>query len=189
MLSARSQLFIAALLLGPILLYWGLGIAPSERRTEPPRALQEGEDYFSTDTHSRVFNQKGQLEQELVTPRLDHYPDQQLSVLTKPHILLHGQDGSVTTTDSNKGTLPDDRSKALLTGDVRVNDRSTSGVETRVLTEQLTLYPDTKFAETDLPVTILSDNVRYDAVGMKASFAEQTLNLLSDVQGKHKNEK
>lgn len=189
MLNARIRLFIAALLLGPILLYWGLGIAPSERRTEPPRALQEGEDYFATDTHTRVFNQQGKLDQELVTPRLDHYPDLQISALTKPHIVLYGEDGTVTTTDSDKGTLPDDRSKALLTGDVRVNDRSTTGVETRVLTEKLTLYPDTKVAETDLPVTILSDNVRYDAIGMKASFEEQTLNLLSNVQGKHENEK
>lgn len=189
MLSARLRLFIAALLLGPVLLYWGLGIAPSERRTEPPRALQEGEDYFATDTHTRVFNQKGQLEQELVTPRLDHYPEQQISTLTQPQFVLYGKEGSITTVDSNKGTLPDDRSKALLTGDVRVNDRSTSGVGTRVLTEKLTLHPDTKFAETDQPVTILSDNVRYDAVGMKASFEKQTLNLLSNVQGKHENEK
>lgn len=188
MLKARSRLIIAALLLGPVLLYWGLGIAPSERRTEPPQSLQQGEDYFSTNTRTRVFDDNGMLEQSLTTPRLSHYPDRAASELITPQVILYGQNGSITTTNAKHGTLPDDRSKALLRGDVRVKDSATSGVVTHVLTETLTLYPDTKRAETDEPVIILSDNVRYDAIGMKASFEKQTLTLLSNVQGLHENE-
>ncbi|MCO4756547.1 MAG: LPS export ABC transporter periplasmic protein LptC [Oceanospirillaceae bacterium] len=187
MSTARTRLIIAALLLGPVLLYWGLGIAPSER-SRPPQALQQGEDYFATDTRTRVFDDKGMLEQTLSTPRLDHYPDRAESELTTPEIILYGTDGSVTTTTAKHGTLPDDRVKALLSGDVRVKDSTSSGVVTQVLTETLTLYPDTKLAETDEPVTILSDNVRYDATGMKASFENKTLKLLSNVQGLHENE-
>nr|WP_228050787.1 LPS export ABC transporter periplasmic protein LptC [Pontibacterium sinense] len=185
--TARTRLIIAALLLGPVLLYWGLGIAPSER-SQPPKALQEGEDYFATDTRTRVFDDKGMLEQTLSTPRLDHYPDRAESELTSPEIVLYGTDGSVTTTTATQGTLPDDRAKALLTGNVQIKDRASSGATTLVLTETLTLYPDTKLAETDESVTILSDNTRYDATGMTASFENKTLKLLSNVQGLHENE-
>lgn len=189
MLSARSRLIIAAMLLGPVLLYWGLGLSPSERRTLPPEALQHGEDFFIKESHTRVFNASGSLEQLFSTPRLAHFPERAFSELSSPHIEIYGSDGSRITSDADKGILPDDRSKTLLLGDVRVKDKASSGVTTLVNTEKLALYPESKVAETDQPVTIISDNVRYDAVGMKASFETHKLTLLSNVQGTHKNEK
>ncbi|MGB0466327.1 MAG: LPS export ABC transporter periplasmic protein LptC [Pontibacterium sp.] len=189
MLSARTRLIAAALLLGPVLLYWGLALTPGERRGTTPEALLQGQDYFALNTQTRIYNEQGNLSQQLDSPRLDHYPQQAINVFQTPEILLTDEDGSTTHINALKGTLPDTQSKVILAGNVRVQDNAISGLKTDISTERLTLYPETKFAETTEPVTIISDKVRYDAVGMKASLKARTLQLLSNVQGLHKNEK
>ncbi len=189
MLSARARLIIAAMLLGPILLYWGLGLSPSERRTAPPAELQQGQDYFAIDIKTREFSEDGALRQQFSAPRLDHYPQHEASLIKAPTFLVIDPDGSQTSATADRAIIPDTKQKAVLAGDVRVQDNAMSGASTRVLTEKLTLYPERNYAETSEAVTIISDGVRYKAVGMEAAFKERKLKLLSNVQGIHENDK
>ena len=52
-------------------------------------------------------------------------------------------------------------------------------------TPALNVWPKKDYAETDQPVTVVSDGLRLDAVGMKAYIDDQRVEFLSQVRGRY----
>lgn len=188
MLTPRLRLIIASLLLGPWLIYWGLGTAPTERQQLPPAELEKGQDFFATDIQMRTFNTEGSLSEQLETPRLDHYPHKQESIALTPRITVARDHASPITAHANIARFPDLQNRAVLAGDARVQDNASTGVKSELRSEMLVFYPDSQTVKTNKPVTIVTEGMRYDAVGLEASLKTRTYHLLDNVKGVHQHE-
>ncbi len=187
-MQARTRLSLAAVILVPVLLYWGFGHAPSEYQLAPPEALDKARDAFMNDVSVRQFNRAGQLSESLDASRIEHDPARQLNELTAPRLRLIRADNSSVTMTSVSGTIADNRELVLLAGSVRVQDNRHSTAPTTLTTELLKVYPGQDRAETDRAVTIRSGSSILRGIGMQADLAQSRVKLLSNVQGTYKDE-
>lgn len=185
-LSNRQRLIVAALILVPILLYWGFGETPQEAsRTES--ALSEKMDYFIDNAKTREWDNEGKLKRKMESIRVEHDPKAALNHLTKPESITFRKNYSQIIVTAQEGTILDDNSRTDLAGDVIVHDNPTSETGTVLSTDVLSIYPQNDYAETDKPVTITSADSNLKGVGMDLHFEERILNLHSNVKGTHKN--
>ncbi|WP_286237297.1 LPS export ABC transporter periplasmic protein LptC [Neptuniibacter halophilus] len=184
-LANRLRLILAALILVPVLLYWGISDSPQESVSRAP--LTDQMDYFIDQGKLREWQSEGQLQRQLSTIRLEHYPAEQASHLQQPKTLSYREDGSRVRVTANKGVSLDDNSRTDLAGDVRVHDNPDTPTATILKTEQLAIFHQLDRAETDLPVTIESANSILQGVGMDVEFNSRVMNLHSQVEGTHNN--
>jgi lipopolysaccharide export system protein LptC len=105
--------------------------------------------------------------------------------LQQPHFTIYRGEDPPWEVRAQRGWISGDGEIIRLEGEVVV-ERPEGGGKTamRLLTERLNLRPDENFAATKLPVTLLSDNARVEAVGMEAWLGEPSrFKLLSKARG------
>lgn len=181
-LSNRLRLVIAALILVPFLLYWGFTSTPQEASSDISQ-LTGKIDYYVENVNTREWDDSGKLKRTLTSPRIEHDPKAQLNFITSPKNLSYRADNSQVQITANEGVTLDDNSRTDLAGNVIVHDNPTSESGTKLLTEQLSIYPQDDYAETDQPVTISSTSGNLKGTGMDLHFEKQVLNLHSNVKG------
>jgi len=182
-MQSRIRLFLAALILVPILLYWGFGTAPGERQLPPPEALGQARDAFINQAHIRQFNNQGQLSERMLATRVEHDPIARKNLMDEPDIVLYREDQTTITLTALHGEMSDDRGLVKLAGDVRVRDNANPALPTLMKTELLRYHTDKDLAETDQKVTFSSGKNIMKSVGMEANLHSSQLKLLSNVRG------
>ncbi|MFT6352148.1 LPS export ABC transporter periplasmic protein LptC [Neptuniibacter pectenicola] len=187
-LSNKIRVGLAAVILIPVLLYWGFASSPNETERENV-SLLHGMDYFVETAVIQEWDAEGKLLRTLHTDQLEHYPNLKLSTLDKPESISIRKDYSKVKITSDTGTVLDDNNQTNLAGNVIVNDNPDSTSATILSTEQLTIYPNRDYAETDEPVNIVSSQSILKGVGMDIDFNTRILNLHSRVEGSHDNAK
>jgi len=106
--------------------------------------------------------------------------------LQQPHFTIYrGDDDPPWEIRAQRGWISGDGEVIRLEGEVVVERPEGEGkTAMRLLTERLNLRPDENFAATRMPVTLLSDNGRVDAVGKQAWLGEPSrFKLLSRARG------
>lgn len=181
-LSNRLRLLLTALILVPILLYWGFTSTPQEASSNISE-LTGKIDYYVDNANTREWDETGTLKRTMTSAKIEHDPQAELNYLTSPKSISFRSDDSQIQITSNKGIALDDNSRTDLAGNVIVHDNPSSESGTKLLTEQLTIYPQDDFAETDKPVTISSTSGNLKGIGMDLHFEKQVLNLHSNVKG------
>ena len=87
----KSRIFILVIILGFAAIAIGWVYESSLRPGEKQANLQfpDDIDYFLTDMHYRALDADGEPDFEFVTPRLEHYPHDDVSNLETPSIQIH----------------------------------------------------------------------------------------------------
>ena len=87
----KSRLLILVIILGFAAIAIGWVYESSLRPSEKQANLQfpDDIDYFLTDMHYRALNADGELDFEFLTPRLEHYPHNDVSSLETPSMQIH----------------------------------------------------------------------------------------------------
>ncbi len=186
-LTNKIRIWLTALILIPVLLYWGFASSPNESR-EQNNGLSDSMDYFVDKAVIKEWDNNGHPQQKLVTTRLEHDPTTKQSQLDKPKSLIYRDNNSRVQITSDSGIVLDDNNRTDLEGNVVVNDNSDPKSATVLKTDQLSVYPKKDYAETDQAVTIESQLSRMEGVGMDIQFNDRILNLHSRVEGTHKND-
>ncbi|MGH1461058.1 MAG: LPS export ABC transporter periplasmic protein LptC [Neptuniibacter sp.] len=181
-LGNRLRLLITALILVPILLYWGFAHTPQEASSEIT-PLTGKIDYYIDHVKSREWDSSGALKRSMTSERIEHDPQSELNYLTLPKSLSFRSNSSHMQITAEEGIALDDNSRTDLAGNVIVLDNPSSDSGTTLITEQLSIYPKKDFAATDKPVTISSTHGKISGTGMDLHFEKQILNLHSDVKG------
>jgi len=186
--SSRLRIILAAIILIPILLYWGFGHTPQESavKTSP---LSEKMDYFVDQANIREWKENGKLTRELLSERVEHNPTLELNHLTKPKNISYRDDGSQIIVTSLEGQTLDNNSRTDLAGGVIVHDNPSSEKGAVLTTEQISIYPQQDYAKTEHPVKISTSTGHIEGVGMDVNFNKRVLNLHSSVKGAHSNAK
>ncbi len=181
----RIRLLLAALLLIPILLYWGAGNTPSERLSGTPS--DAGIDSFMKGATVVEYSPTGQVEQALSASRMEHR--QGSNYFTLPSLQRNVAGSGQMSINAQNGQMDDSQQRLDLHGAVKLYNKPTTGETQQLSSERMTYYPQQNQAETSAPVAFLTPGHRITAVGLKADLAKGQIDLLSEVKGLHNNEK
>lgn len=139
-------------------------------------------DYFMEDFTITSMNEKGEPRSILTASKMLHYPDDDSTELDTPFMTMIAENGKPWKIKADRGWVAANNELILLSGNVRI-DR-VSGPNNRpvkLFTDKLRIHPELDFAETDRPVTMISNKRRTTAIGMRAYVRKGKLQLLDDV--------
>jgi len=139
-------------------------------------------DYFMEDFTITSMNEKGKPRSILTSAKMLHFPDDDSTELDSPFMTMIAETGKPWKIKADRGWVASNNKLILLSGNVRL-DR-VSGPNNRpvkLFTDKLRIHPELDFAETDRPVTMISNKRRTTATGMRAYVRKGKLQLLDDV--------
>jgi lipopolysaccharide export system protein LptC len=145
-------------------------------------------DYYMDNFEMTTMDDQGRPSSLLISDKMLHYPDDDSTELTKPTMTLYRETGKPWIVRSDRGWVAADNKLVLLSGNVVINRHS--GPNNRpvtLYTDRLRIHPKTDFAETDQPVTMVSEKRKTTAIGMRAYVRDGQLQLLDDVQVHYEN--
>jgi len=171
-------LFLAVLISGWLILL------TNHENHHPTQKSQEAPDAYMVNVFTTQTNEQGQLESQMITPKMIHYAKQDMTDITTPHFIMYGKSGDPWHIYANNGRYFSQQDKLLLWDQVRVNEpKGKNNQDITLLTSEATVYPSQQYAETDKPVTMFEPGVTVKAIGMKAYAKQGVAKLLTDVQG------
>lgn len=155
----------------------------------PVRASSERHDpdFYLKDFTLTTMDKTGAPRNRLKSPYMVHYADDDVSKVTQPRMHVFRKDAPPWQIDAGSGVILSEGKTVLLRDGVIISQNNPQdGQHTTLRTPDLTITPDSESAETASPVnfTDSAGNV-VNAVGMRANFKEERLELLSQVRGSY----
>jgi len=144
-------------------------------------------DYYVDDFSLSTMNLEGKLEQTLSAEHMQHYPDDDSTELTRPHLVIYEADSPPWKIHSETGWLSGDGSLVLLNGEVKINRAGGPGVRPlQITTRNVRARPKENYAETDEKARVRSLNDVQTSVGMQAWLKKPVrIKFLSKVRGRY----
>lgn len=140
-------------------------------------------DYYMDNFEMTTMDDKGRPSSLLISDKMLHYPDDDSTELNKPNMTLYREDSKPWVITADRGWVAADNKLVLLSGNVIIDRHSgPSNVPVKLFTSRLRIHPKTDFAETDQPVTMVSEKRKTTATGMRAYVRNGQLQLLDDVR-------
>ncbi|SCZ50608.1 LPS export ABC transporter periplasmic protein LptC [Thiohalomonas denitrificans] len=182
----RRVLLLIVSALGALLLSNWLSRQAEDERERREQVHRQVPDYFLSDFTATTMGPTGQPEYRLSAVRMDHFPDTDTAELVQPRVVLYGEGEANWHARSDRGQVGPGSEVVYLSGNVEIHQPGGDGGPPRMLlTDHLRMYPQRDYAETDAAVTITGPQTQINGVGMRAYFAQQRLELLSEVTGTH----
>lgn len=133
-----------------------------------------------------TMDSAGQPRYQLQGHSMRHYADDDTAIVLQPRLTVYRHQGAPWLMSAGQAQVAKGAETVLLQEDVklqRVTDVPQDKIE--VQTPALRVMPDRQYADTDQPVTIISDMGVTRAVGMKADLKAEHLELLAQVRGEY----
>lgn len=150
---------------------------PSAKQTAAPLA-----DYFIRGFDGTITTVNGLPSYHLKSGSLIHFAESDIIELSQPNLTVFRPQEEQWLVKADNGRMEGDGNQVTLRGKVLLTQQSKTQ-PLQLKTDELLLYPDTQYGETDYPVTISSPNGRVSGVGLKVYGKENRLLLLSEVRG------
>ncbi len=147
---------------------------------------QTGPDSFMEKVIATRMNVSGQLENELFSPRMEHYATQNITNISSPHLLLYSAGAKPWRITALHGRAY--KGAAWIDLWTNVKGHQAAGrehPEVTLLTSAITVYPKSKYAITDQSVKILRGGLTMDGIGMEADLNKNEIELLSNIKSYH----
>jgi len=184
MKHGASQLFaivLLALLAG--LSFWlQQAVAPGE--TKRDGKLRHDPDSMAENFLMRQFDDQGQVKYRLTAPYLEHYPDDDASLLKNPTLIHYRPNAPTLTVSGENARVTSKGEVVFLWDDVRVKRDATPERPAAIARmPDLTVHPNDGTAFTQSPVEITEDKSWIKGVGMHLDHNTSTFELQSQVTG------
>jgi lipopolysaccharide export system protein LptC len=181
----RSWLALIPLLLLLAGTYWlNQQVHPQEAR--PDDSKRHDVDYSVENISSVTLDELGHPRYLMTAEKMWHYPDDDSTFLDHPHFISLQPNRWPIATSSLTGKVSSHGDEVFLYDDVKV--MRLPDLERDMLTfrtEYLHIIPDKDQADTDYPVTIVTQRDTISAVGMTLDNKLQTAHLLSSIHATH----
>jgi lipopolysaccharide export system protein LptC len=146
--------------------------------------LSQTPDMFVHNIKVRTFDAKGALANQLTSPFMEHFPQDNTHVFTTPRILVKQADEPAWTIQSKKAKAIFGGQQITFTEEVIVHQKpGAKNQESTIATEKIVYFPKEKKATTDLLVTYTQSGNKVQSTGMNADLAEKRLQLLQKAKG------
>lgn len=143
-------------------------------------------DAFADDFDLRTLNARGKLEHRLWATRMEHYPDDDSTVLEMPRLELYRPGEPTWHVNARKGWVSSGGAEILLEGNVDVQRKgSKTARPVQLTTTKLRVFPDRDYAETDVAVTYRTTALEVRSLGMRAHFDSGQVELPARVRAVH----
>lgn len=187
-MKANKRLFtITALALVTGFSWWLLrDLTPT---IQMDRAASNNEpDYFLENFNVKVMDENGKPQRELFADNMYHYSLDDRATLKNPRIIFYSDSIASWDIRADGGVVTAGGKSILFSGKVlmkRINGAASLPAKDamEIITSDLLVKPDEKYAETERPVKIRDYRGITDAVGMHADLKARRLVLLSQVKG------
>jgi LPS export ABC transporter protein LptC len=140
--------------------------------------------YYMSGASILGTDENGRVAYSLVASRLEEHPNEDRLLIVGVQIDYQPADTTPWMITAATGSAPKNRAVVDLAGDVELTSQPQNGQPIRIATQKLTFAPATSVATTDAPVTLTIGDWRFEAVGMRTHFKDQSLTLESNVHGK-----
>ena len=159
--------------------------SPVSKLTAPPEKRHIA-DYYVADFDLTSMNATGHPRYRLQGRDMNHYADDDTSHVIQPQLTMYRQDVAPWFVRAEQAQVTTGGESVLLQDQVKV-ERLTDIPRDKleIQTSLLTVLPAKEYAETDQPVTIVTDFGVTHAVGMKADLKQERLQLLAQVRGEY----
>ncbi|BCO31532.1 lipopolysaccharide export system protein LptC [Thiohalobacter sp. COW1] len=143
-------------------------------------------DAYATRARLSGYTPDGRLEYRLWAERMEHFPGDDSTELQRPYAELYRIDAPPWRISAHHGWVASQGDEIRLRGEVEIQrDGSPANRPVTAWSDSLDLWPGRDYAATDDKITYISDDLRVEAVGMRARLDTGELELLSGVRGVH----
>lgn len=161
-----------------------LGDDSEDRLQESQQESHSGIDYYMTGFTVTEMDERGHPLHRLEASHLSHSVDDDTIHLEQPRATLYRPEESDWHLKANHGIVESEGELLRLEGDVVAHvPAQASQPMTNFRTDTLLVRPNDYYAETEAPVVITHNGSRVDAIGMRAYFEDERVELLSAVKG------
>jgi len=176
---SRKTITIISLLILALLTSWSVW---QHNLNKAKANQQKNPDSFATNVTFVKMDADGVPEQQLTAPLITHYPND-ITDLTTPHFTLYMKNSSPWHLSANYGQLQDKGDTLVLKDNVKLEQPAgKDNLPLTMTTTELTIYPKTKYAHTQQPVTIVQPGRIVHAIGLNADANTKVIDLLSQVR-------
>ena len=153
----------------------------------PVLKVQEHEpDYYIEEMVRTSTDETGTVQNVLYADLVLHFPDDDSTELTRPRMEIYNGRDRPWYVIAESGWVSSGNEVVLLHGEVEIWRNDDEGERNfEVLTSELRILPQERYAETDDPATITSPTTVTTTIGMRANFAHDRLELLQRVRSRH----
>lgn len=182
-----KTLFFTLSLLTVVTLSSILALLAAQKIATPHINASQNPDFFITNALYTEFDQTGAIHNQIATSKISHFTTANAYLFDNPQMTFFYANEQPWIISAHKGKSEHGKDKILLWDNVTIQQApGANNTETLINTNSLTLFPNTKTAETKEPVTIKQGGSVMHAVGAKADFKAGTVKLLSKVGGTYK---
>lgn len=160
--------------------------SPEQLNLLSPKQLATTPDAVIHDLTVVKFDKQGAIAHRLSTPKLEHIPQNNVSLLKSPRITAYQHQQNPWHISADKGRAINGSTKVILSSNVIVHQAQ--GKQNKASTfrsEKLVYYPRKHYADTDVAVTLEQPGVKVKAIGMQAYIDEKRVKLLHQVRGNY----
>lgn len=142
-------------------------------------------DYVLKDFEIVALDIEGKEAFTLRGPRLQRDPGAKSMSLATPLFLVPDRNGAHWEVRSQHGQVPEDGKELMLRGKVVATSPASVVPATRIVTEQLNLFPRTNRATSAVDVTVTRPGLTMRGRGLDADFDREQVSLLEDVHSRY----
>jgi len=130
-----------------------------------------------------TMGEDGRRLRRLSAATMAYFTDTEKTEFRRPHLVIYQEPEEPWHVASERGWVSADNDVLMLLGKVDIWRNFADGKrEIHIETEDLRVVPDKEFAETELPVSISTQESRTQGTGMRAYLGEGRVQLLSKVK-------
>jgi len=146
-------------------------------------------DYYLTTVDSTRFSAGGESEYRLQAERIVHYPYPEYASVDSPRLIIYESQSGPWFLSAAYGTIQQDperdEERIDLSENVLVQHTDLTGQTYNIYTDQLTIYPASKYLSTEAEVLFESVNREISSQGMSAELITKHITFLNNVRGRY----
>ena len=161
-MKTRIAIFMLVLGLGAVAVGWVYESRLRERVAPRELVIPDNIDYFLTNFNYRAMNTEGSLDYSFDSPRLEHYPRNDVSRIETPSLQIF-RDADLWQVDALNGEIEHRANLLRLRNQVVLQKSGPEALQ--MLTESLRFEPERDLVTSDTRVLMLGQDSRIEADG------------------------
>ena len=179
----KTKIMIVITLLAMALSYWMV-----ETIIDQQNMHKDSPDIPDSFVHNAVYirtNNNGAVIDKLTALTVYHFGRDNTSKLITPILVIYNPDKPPWVITAKLAIATQGTDKVVLKHNVKITQKNPDG-DTIFTTDELTVWPDRKYAETLRPVTIVQPWSKMHSQGLTANFNTGNVHLLAKARGQYK---